>query len=403
VATALLVASAAFLAVAFILHVVSIGLVMLRLRRRPAPPAPGEREGVSLLRPVCGLDFAQDETLGSTFELHYRPLEILFCVESPDDPALPPLRALLAAHPASDARILIGSDPVSGNPKLNNLVKGWRAARYNWVIMSDSNVLLPPDYVEALMSRWQEGRTGLVSSPPAGIRPEGLWGALECAFLNGYQTRWQLAADQIGFGFAQGKTLFWRRDILEQGGGLAALGRDIAEDVASTKLVRRAGLHVRLSLRPFVQPIGRRGFAAVWQRQLRWARVRRLGFLPLFLPEILSGGAAPLLAALVLAGQGALPLSLSLPLVAGGVVLWYGWEYALARLADWPHGVRDLLAFVLRDALIPPLWLACWAGNDFAWRGNDMRASDVSAGVAPEVGPASETEIKTGDPKADRP
>ncbi len=59
----------------------------------------------------------------------------------------------------------------------------------------------------------------------------GFWGELECAFLDTYQARWQLAADQLGNGFAQGKTLFWRRDILDAAGGPAALGAEMAEDL----------------------------------------------------------------------------------------------------------------------------------------------------------------------------
>ena len=96
--------------------------------------------------------------------------------------------------------------------------------------MADSNVLLPRDYLAILLARWTPG-TGLVSSPPAGVRPEGFWAELECAFLDTYQARWQLVADQIGNGFAQGKTLFWRRDILDAAGGPAALGAEMAEDL----------------------------------------------------------------------------------------------------------------------------------------------------------------------------
>jgi len=42
-------------------------------------------------------------------------------------------------------------------------------------------------------------------------------------------------------GFAQGKVMFMRRDLLEPAGGIRALAADLAEDAAATKLVRRAG------------------------------------------------------------------------------------------------------------------------------------------------------------------
>ena len=49
-----------------------------------------------------------------------------------------------------------------------------------------------------------------MSAPPVGSHPDGFWAALECAFLNTYQARWQYFADTLGLGFAQGKTLFCR-------------------------------------------------------------------------------------------------------------------------------------------------------------------------------------------------
>ena len=57
--------------------------------------------------------------------------------------------------PSDPARLLIGDDRVSANPKLNNVVKGWKAARHDWVIIADSNVLMPPDYIQRLLKRWR--------------------------------------------------------------------------------------------------------------------------------------------------------------------------------------------------------------------------------------------------------
>ncbi|MBW6506809.1 MAG: ceramide glucosyltransferase [Rhodobacteraceae bacterium] len=348
------------------LHLASTFIVLRRLRRAP-PPLPGTLPRVSLLRPLCGLDPFDAETLGTTFALDYPNYELIFCVASPDDPVADLARRLIAAHPERGAQLLVGDDPASGNPKLNNLIKGWNAASGEYVLMTDSNVLLPPDYIEQMLGLWLPG-TGLVTSPAAGQRAEGLWGALECGFLNGYQARWQLAADELGIGFAQGKNMLWRRDFLAAAGGPAVLGRDLAEDVAATKLVRGAGLRVRLAQHPFPQPIGRRKFAQVWARQLRWARVRRAGFVGLFALEILTGAVAPAAAALALVALGALnPWGF-----VAGFVAWYGLEWALSRVAGWPAGHRDVVGWVLRDLLLPALWCCAWAGRGFVWRGTAM-------------------------------
>ena len=344
-------------------HLASVLLAWGRLRRTGRALPPGDRPGVTILRPVCGLENHLEQTLAATFGLTWptAATEILFCVASPEDPVVPLVERLIAAHPGHRARLLVGDDPISGNPKLNNLVKGWQAATHRWIVMTDSNVLLPPDYLERLLGEWRAD-TGLVSSPAVGIAPEGFAAELECAFLNSYQARWQLAADAVGLGFAQGKNLFWRRDVLEDGGGLANLGTEMAEDVAATKLVRRAGLKVRLVGAPFPQPIGRRNLGEVWRRQVRWARVRRMGFRALYGPELLTGGLFPLLAC-------ALAAPVWLPAYA---LVWYGAGYALARTAGWPASPRAVASWPARDATLPVLWALGWAGKGFVWRGTAM-------------------------------
>src|SRR5262249_57331297 len=87
---------------------------------------------------------------------------------------------------------------------------------------------------------------GWASPPPVGCRPQGFWAELECAFLNTYQVRWQYAAAGVGIGFAQGKSMLYRRSQIEQAGGIRSLATEPAEGAATTKLVRGLGLRVCL-------------------------------------------------------------------------------------------------------------------------------------------------------------
>src|SRR4030088_211444 len=230
--------------------------------------------GVSLVRPICGLENHIEDTLRSAFHLDYPRYEIIFCAAAANDSALPLVRRLIADHPHVPARLLIGNEAISENPKLNNVCKGWRAAAYDRIVMADSNVLMPRDYIERLLAVWRTD-TGLVSSPPVGCRPDGFWAELECAFLNTHQVRWQYAAAAVGFGFAQGKSMLYRRGQIEAAGGIRLLASEPAEDAATTKLMRAAGLRIHLVDAPFEQPLGYRSAAEVWARQLRWARLRQ--------------------------------------------------------------------------------------------------------------------------------
>jgi ceramide glucosyltransferase len=240
------------------LQLLSIAIVAVRCRRRTRHlPPPDNAPPVTLVRPICGIDNCARETLGSTFQLDYPDYEIIFCIARAEDPAVAIVRELIDAHPETRACLLVGDDRVSSNPKLNNVVKGWHAARTEWIIMADSNVLMPRDYIQRLAGGWP-ANSGVVCSVPIASRPENFWAELECAFLNTFQARWEYVSDTFGLGFAQGKSMLFRRDIVEAGGGIRALGAGAAEDAATTKLVRAAGLSVRLVDNPFEQPLARR-------------------------------------------------------------------------------------------------------------------------------------------------
>ena len=366
------ICAVSFGALATMLHLATIAVAAVRCRCRPAPaPLPNHTPAVSLLRPVCGLDGYARETLASSFRLNYSDYEILFCAARRDDPAVPLVEELIAAHPQVTARLLIGDECGSVNPKLNNLIKGWDAAQHQWVVMADSNVLLPPDYLQRLLARWRTD-TGVVCSMPIGSRPETFWAELECAFLNTLQARFQYVAESLGRGFAQGKTMLFRRDLIDSAGGLRMLAAETAEDAATTKIVRAAGLHVHLVDGPFEQPLGRRGAGEVWARQLRWARLRRVSFVWLFVPEAVVGSFVPALAlAFAAPAFGIDPAGAVVALLA----VWFGAEAALARGAGWRLSVRTIPALLLRDLLLPALWIGAWLGDGFVWRGTAMAAA----------------------------
>jgi len=368
-------AACAYCGIALVLHLASIGVAIIRCRApRRDRPAPAGAPPITVIRPLCGIDNFVEPTLASTFALDYPRYEILFCVASARDPVVPLVRSLISAYPQVPARLLVGDERVSANPKLNNVLKGWRVADNDLIVMADSNVLMPRDYLQRVLASWRDD-TGMVSAPPIGSHPQGFWAELECAFLNTYQARWQYAADTIGLGFAQGKTLCCRRSDIEGLGGLPALGAEAAEDAASTKLIRSAGRRVHLIDAPFQQPLGYRRLADVWHRQLRWARLRRDSFPAFYGLEIAAGAALPLGAACVAAAGAGYPV----PLVAAAfLVVWYGAEMVLAAAAGWHLSSRYPSQALLRDALLPILWLEGWRRQDFVWRGHAMRVDEPS-------------------------
>ena len=364
------------LALTTISHGASIALALRRVAGgRRGSGARFPLPEVSILRPVCGLEHRIEATLASSFRIDHPRYEVIFCVAAADDPVVPLVRRLIREHPAISARLLVGAGGGGANPKLANLMKAWDVAAHDWIVLADSNVLIPPDYLERLFVRWTE-RCAVVCSPPVAADVQGGAAELEAAFLNTFQARWQLAGDELGFGFAQGKTMLLRRSDLAGEGGLAALAREVAEDAALTKIARRRGRKVCVVTEPFPQPLGRRDLAGVWRRQLRWARLRRLSFPGFFCVELPAGGLWPCLCACWLATAGVLPWAG----VAALMLAWYGAEALMARAFRWPLRLRSPLFWIARDLLLPLLWLRAWTVGGYEWRGSAVDVGSTTRG-----------------------
>lgn len=352
-------------------HGATIALASWRCRAGRSASLPSKNlPAVTLVRPLCGLESHSRETIAASFCLEHPCYEVLFCVASVRDPIIPLVERAIAEHPDVDARLLIGEDRISANPKLNNMTKGWRAAKHDLVVFADSNLLVPPTYLRAILATWNRPNTGMVSAPPIGSDPGSFWAEVECDLLNTHAARWQYAADALGLAFAQGKTLSFRRSDFSDD-LMVALGAEPAEDAAATKVTRDRGLQIQLVAPPYPQPLARRTAQQVWSRHLRWARLRRMTFPLVFIPEILTGLAVPLLSSVVAAYEWQWPVwavALGLPAV------WYGLEVLLARVAGWPLSWRAPLSLAVRDVFLLALYFAAWAGTRFEWRGHEIES-----------------------------
>ena len=354
---------ATFASLSLLVH----GASALMAHKKPGSGGLKAKPPVSILMPLCGEDPFTRCVLNALFDLDWPQLEVILCVADSRDPVVDLARAAIAAHPRVSARLILGDVKISANPKLNNLAHGWYAAAHGWIVMVDSNVLLPRDRLSDLFAAWG-GDTGLVCSPPQGSHAFNLGAEIECAFLNSHGLRWQFAVDCAGVGYAQGKTMLWRRELIDEAGGLYLLGAEAAEDAAATKLVRAQGLRVSLARPAAKQPLGHRALGDVWTRQVRWARLRRVTFPIAYAAEILTTPLWAMIACAIAAAQIDAPAPLAATLAA---MIWYGIEDVLSRAMGWSWTLRGAL---VRDLLIPALWASGWAGSRFTWRGTAMDA-----------------------------
>ena len=372
-------ALALFWLISSLFHVASMGLVARRLShgRRPLEVRRGGGL-VSLVRPVCSIDPHIVAALTSGFVLDDPAYELIFCAHASDDQAVPVVQRLMADYPGVPAKLLVGDTISSGNPKLDNIAKSWPELAGEWVVFCDDNIVLPVNYLSQLFEVWGPN-TGVVSSIHVGSEPADFGAEVECAFLNGYQARWHIFATVANHGFAHGKTMMLRRRDLADFGGIEGLGSEIAEDVAVTKFCRARGLAVNALRLPVVQPIGRRSGAEVFYRQSRWARVRRSCYPLAYVLELLSGGLFPIVAAGVLAHLMGVPVVYA---VIGQALFWYVSELIFLAIAGWHLTWLTLPASIVRDMMIPVIWLSAWRNGSFKWRDRTMQTGLAAVGEA---------------------
>lgn len=363
---------------AFAFH---IGTAILAARRLSATEAAatvfGDRTPhVCVLIPVAHLEDVTPLALASAFGISYPSFELIFCVPHRMHPAALLIEDIIKSFPQVSARLLTGRERFTFNPKIDNLEKGWSLTEgQDWVIIADSNVLMPPDFIARLFSAWRDD-TALTCSPPIGSDPVTFGGELECAFLNTYQGRVQLASDSLGFGYAHGKAMLFKRDLLDPGRGLDTLKFEIAEDSAATKLVRSKGKRIRLVDRPFQQPVGGRTCLDVWHRHLRWAQLRRSSFPGVFCLEPLTTSFLPAAAAAILAHNLGGSVIAAVILSIG---LWCAVEVGLASLAGWPVKPGFVPASICRDAMICAIWFVAWFRKGYRWRDNHVNMADAAS------------------------
>src|SRR5262249_23099939 len=123
-----------------------ISIVALwRHTRAPALARPALAPGISILKPLCGIDDGLEQSLEQFARLAYPRYELVLGVKDADDAAYPLARRLVARHPGRVRLALQRGEP-GLNPKVNQLITLAAAARFDLLVVSDSNVAVAPDY-----------------------------------------------------------------------------------------------------------------------------------------------------------------------------------------------------------------------------------------------------------------
>jgi ceramide glucosyltransferase len=334
----------------------------------PLPP-------ISILKPLKGTD---PEIYGS-FRSHclqdYPEYEIIFGVSDPNDPAIESVKLLQREFPHRRIQLLVCPNLLGANVKVSNLVQMLGEARYDQLIVNDSDIRVEPDYLRRVTAPLADSRIGLVTCLYRGVAGATLGSRLEALGISTDFCPSVLAARQLegGIRFGLGSTLAFRRADLEKIGGFISFVDHLADDYELGKRIAGLGLLVKLSdvvVETYLPSYRLREFLA---HQLRWARGVRDARAGGYLGLIFTFGFLWALLA-VTASRGAFWACAAL-----AVTLFLRFAVALVvgrRVLEDCQVPKDVWLIPLRDLLAVTVWIVSLGGHTVIWRGDRFRLKD---------------------------
>src|SRR5580693_5538568 len=330
-----------------------------------SPPALEKAPPISVLKPLCGQDDRLEENLRSFFTQDYPDYEILFAVDALADPAVAVVDKVRREFPQGPRVHLVETgEPIVPNRKAHSLARLVARAQHSILVMSDSDVHIPPGLLRRIAAEFQDPAVGVVTCPYRAVPGHGFWSRLEALGMNTEFLAGVLVAWLVGeMDFALGPTLAARREVIEAMGGFDELGHYLAEDFEIGNRAPRAGYRVVLSSCVIEHRIGSQTLSENLQHRLRWARSTRRSRPAGYWGQIFTNPLPPALL-LWLAVPKLWPL-LVVTVFFRALSAWStaGWVLhdPLTRRRWWLVPVQDLISVFV--------WVAGLFGNTIDWRG----------------------------------
>lgn len=345
------------------LYAIVVSVAVWRPRKAVAP-LPQQLPPVSILKALCGTEFGLYEQLRSFCTQRYPQLQIIFGVRDRDDPALEVVRRLRAEFPALEIDLVVDATVHGSNRKVSNLLNMLPRVRHELLVMADSDIMVPEDYLQRIVPHLLDARVGLVTCPYFGRARAGVPALLGAMFIN----EWFMPAVQLAalFGsqsFVSGATIAMRRETLSAIGGLRTLADQLADDYRLGERVRRHGLRVVLANLSVYTAVEESSLRTLWGHELRWMRtiqsVQPIGY-AFSLPTL---GLAPAVIGAALAGFTSFALG-GLVVTAAARLVLHCYDRGAGARKWW----KGLALLPLRDLLLLLVWCWSFCSRKVRWR-----------------------------------
>jgi ceramide glucosyltransferase len=350
-------------------YLVALGCIRAFFSRKQI--SSGWTSPVSVLKPVKELDVEAFENFLSFLHQDYPAYEVLFGVESEEDSAVPVIKRLTHAFPERDIRLVVVGPVSAANQKVGILAALTQRARYDLLVISDSDIRVPPNYLKEVVAHFQDPKIGMVTCLYRASGAKNLPATLESLMIHLDFFPAVLVAEQLeGLRFGLGATMAVQRSALSVIGGFESLGDYIADDYLLGYRIYQAGYRLVLSRQIVNIVLQRLRMVEFFKHQLRWARTCKVCRPNGYFATILTQGVFFSLVYLLISGFSSLGWIL---LSITGCVRLFMAALILGRYLNERSWLKALLFLPVKEILSVAIWSLAFLGNRIAWKGNTFQ------------------------------
>ncbi len=326
---------------------------------------------ISILKPVNGVDGNLRENLLSFINQDYPEFEIVIGVQSPDDPAIELVNRLKEQFPNKNIHFIVSNRTLGFNPKINNLYGMMPLANHDYMVISDSNVIVEKDYLRSNIKYFKDKQVGLVTNLIKGIGGENAGALFENLHLNSFTIGNVSLLDYLDKKIVVGKSIFFRKSQFDELGGIWKLRNYLAEDYLMGRLYKENGYKVVVSPHLISTTNHSWTMKRFLNRHTRWAQLRWNLNKPAYIGELITN--FPLWSLVYAAVSG---FSYESAMIAA-----FCWaakitgDALLNSSLETGLGFRHCLAAPMKDLVIAFTWPVPLVNRKTKWRGNPVRVT----------------------------
>lgn len=330
-----------------------------QMSKRFCPP-------VSILKPLKGLDDNLFANLESFCNQDYPEYEIVFSVGDENDPACKVARKIRYQYPQRKISLVVKECKYGLNPKINVVVPAYRASQFEYILISDSNVMVDRNYLTETVKHMEDADVGLVTNLIRGVGSGSVGSLLENLHLNSFVIGNICVLERfLKRPCVVGKSMLMRKDALEEIGGFAAVRNILAEDYIIGTRMHQRGRKVIVSGHLIDNVNEYRTVRTFISRHTRWGKLRWRIAGAAYLAEIMSNAVFIGYLSLVLFGATKLSLSLA---VFVSISKMLG-DYYLGRTIGSPYKIIHYCLSPIKDIIIGLIWFVPLFSRSVIWRG----------------------------------